>query len=332
MADPITREQVERAIEAARAEGSMQLDEALLEWYERSPSYVREAWRVPGWEAFRAALTRWRDELAAAEPVRRVARWDASHVAYALAPPYETEQRDIGRGDHTNGRTVATPDREKAIAWGYEIEGGPEPTPAEDSPERLRERRERLGWSLDEARDAIMVLSGAQGMWWLSKDVAACEAPGPQGSRHVRYAAALSAEEARLAKLAAERDAHAVPRLGWLEPERPAPRFKVGDWAADDRGEHGQISRAEWSATQVQWRYVMGSVDYPERDLEPTCAPVVTVPQSVVKQHLGIECQWDPGDDHVTLVEPDRGVGLPASLALLRAMLEAIDAQQGGAS
>lgn len=60
---------------------------------------------------------RWRDELAAAETVRRVARWDAELEAYALTPI------------HDDGAlmTHAVEDAAKARDWGYEIEGGPEP-------------------------------------------------------------------------------------------------------------------------------------------------------------------------------------------------------------
>jgi hypothetical protein len=75
MADPITREQVERAIVAARV-GTVYLSDFLgpgINWSLHAPDYVCRLWisppRPPQAEHI-AALTRWRDELAAA---RRVA-------------------------------------------------------------------------------------------------------------------------------------------------------------------------------------------------------------------------------------------------------------------
>lgn len=149
---PITREQVERAIDAAYDCNAQGVNAALgAFWYEREdiPADVRDGWRQVGYLGLRIALTRWHAELAAAEPARRVARWDAELEAYALTPI------------HDDGAlmTHAVEDAAKARDWGYEIEGGPEPVrdwksdraiaaiwptpkPAEDSPERLRERRE----------------------------------------------------------------------------------------------------------------------------------------------------------------------------------------------
>lgn len=198
---PITREQVERAIDAAYDCNAQGVNAALgAFWYEREdiPADVRDGWRQVGYLGLRIALTRWRDELAAAEPARRVARWDAELEAYALTPI------------HDDGAlmTHAVEDAAKARDWGYEIEGGPEPV---------------RDWKSDRAIAAI----------WPT----------------------------------------------------PGHAFEVVD-----------------------------------------------VPQPIVKRCGGVEAQWDLGEDHVTLVEPARGVGLPAPLALLRAMLAAIDAQQGGAS
>lgn len=274
---------------------------------------------------------------------------------------------------------------------GWRGEPGATPDPIDDSsPERLRERREALGLSMAEA--ATIVRTTAPGFHpvvstplgfgeWDETSIHYCESPRALLTvRQLdldRYAAALSAEEARRAKMAAERDAHAVPRLDWLEPAsppahevvdvppepwharlvrlaqvaqdtskacaeteaafkvadaerertrlvraaareachaarkalteattaraildaqqpardrmppgepklldaeptRPEPRFKVGDWAADNEtGARGIISRAEWSATQAQWRYDMGSVDYPESHLTPALDPAL---------------------------------------------------------
>ena len=145
----------------------------------------------------------------------RVARWDAALGHYVLTPPITSDYR-------------ATTDPYAAIAWGYEIEGGPASAPAEDSPERLRERREALGWTLEEAAEKAR---------WHIDDIHALEGVCPVRTgvcgrcplARVDYAAALSAEEERLA-------AKASPGLTGIpcgvrnaEPERPAPRLKVGD-------------------------------------------------------------------------------------------------------
>ena len=145
-----------------------------------------------------AALTRWHAELAAAEPVRRVARWDADLDAYALTPI------------HDDGAlmTHAVEDAAQAIAWGYEIEGGPEPID-DSSPERLRERREALGLSRRSMADMVPHTSICMDKYathWHPEDVRRCEevpdAPAIYAQHRARYAAALSAAEAeRAAKL-----------------------------------------------------------------------------------------------------------------------------------
>jgi hypothetical protein len=118
----ITREQVERAIDACeRGQGGIVIDvlgTPQVHWQQRVPSYVRDAWVEGGLLGCVAALTRWRDELAAAEPVRRVARWSEADGLYRLDPPHEYQ---IGDGD-CRAYLVS---RVQAIAWGYEIEGSP---------------------------------------------------------------------------------------------------------------------------------------------------------------------------------------------------------------
>ena len=116
---PITREQVERAIAKPR---NIDYRELPPGWRELAPDYVIAAEAADDWDAEHAALTRWRDELTAAEPVRRVARWDAELEAYALTPI------------HDDGAlmTHAVEDAAKARDWGYEIEGGPERRAAEE--------------------------------------------------------------------------------------------------------------------------------------------------------------------------------------------------------
>jgi len=342
---PITREQVERAIAGCQRESLQAVADALggSWWVKHAPQDVRDAWHGDGsgWgtaqaERLEAALTRWRDELAAAETPRKVARWDG--MAYALDPHHVIGEAHIVRET-----------REEAIAWGYEIEGGPEPVrdwksdraiaaiwptpkPAEDSPERLRERREALGWTT--------AYAGHWVAWFDHTDVERAECGRGVPAFVARYAAALSAEEARLAAEGADR---VIAAIG-----RPAPRFKVGDRVTSGLGGPWKIGRVEWGrlvpeADCDEWVYhhASGNVSACESVLalawtptpaSPPAPEVVDVPQPIVKRCGGVEAQWDLGEDHVTLVEPARGVGLPAPLALLRAMLAAIDAQQGGAS
>lgn len=357
---PITREQVERAIDAAYDCNAQGVNAALgAFWYEREdiPADVRDGWRQVGYLGLRIALTRWHAELAAAEPVRRVARWDAYALAYAAK--------------NADGAVHYYQHADQAKADGYEIEGGPEPVrdwksdraiaaiwpiqPAEDSPERLRERREGIPWTLNEAAAAVSKTpSNLIGVCipWQAADVSLCEGKSFAGPAYAQcralYAAALSAEEARRAAKAKPVDIGYVPTDRERYPERPAPRFKVGDRVTSGLGGPWKIGRVEWGrlvpeADCDEWVYhhASGNVSACESVLalawtptpaSPPAPEVVDVPQPIVKRCGGVEAQWDLGEDHVTLVEPARGVGLPAPLALLRAMLAAIDAQQGGAS
>jgi hypothetical protein len=77
-----------------------------------------------------------------------------------------------------------------------------------------------------------------------------------------------------------------------------------------------------------------GSSTWASEHLEPASPPapeVVDVPQPIVKRLRSAEAQWCRGET-VMRIEVDESGYVYAPLALLRAMLEAIDAQQGGAS
>ena len=345
---------------------------------------LREAADVANFALMVADVTEWRIGskralVAAAEPVRRVARWvPQDGVQFVLSPPYM----------NADGEKWYVTTREQAIAWGYEIEGGPEPVapklspcpdcggprtdmdehdawcddcwgkrcqPAEDSPERLRERRDALGLSDQWARDVLGPAIPGAGLTDAtdcqeSKNDRLSAAEGraldrgkvPYTSKSVEalrqaYAAALSAEESARA---ADRQA-SVARCTPPEPERPAPRFKVGDWVRHC------MCVTPWPVDQVKWSHgqwwchapvgphAFGLGGYRESDLEPASPPapeVVDVPQPVVKRcacpdiHDAVEATWQPGEPYLTVTH----TAVP--LALLRAMLEAIDAQQGGAS
>lgn len=357
---PITREQVERAIDAAYDCNAQGVNAALgAFWYEREdiPADVRDGWRQVGYLGLRIALTRWRDELAAAEPVRRVARWDGeSH--WELSPAHTL----------SNMTVVTACDRAQAIAWGYTIEGGPEPVrdwksdraiaaiwpiqPAEDSPERLRERREALVLSRRSMADLVPHTSICMdnvpeyATHWHPEDIRRCEevpdAPAVYAQHRARYAAALSAEEARLAAEGADR---VIAAIG-----RPAPRFKVGDRVTSGLGGPWKIGRVEWGrlvpeADCDEWVYhhASGNVSACESVLalawtptpaSPPAPEVVDVPQPLVKRCGGVEASWGPGRLDVITLEEINGDDEPfdVPIALLRAMLAAIDAQQGGAS
>ncbi len=180
MADPITAEQVARAIEAARSdEGGISDALGGWQWDKRAPDYVRVAWGKPSLPDFIAALTRWHAELVAAETPRKA--------------------------------------------------------PDDTAPERLRERREALGWNQTWAAEDINRLHGFTEDPWGWRCVASCEEGSASAIDRARYAAALSAAEAeRAAKpdhLAyADSPVWDDGPLPTPTPERPAPRFKVGDW------------------------------------------------------------------------------------------------------
>lgn len=182
----ITREQVERAIEHGKNTHALRMaDHFGLNWSADVPEYVRDAFWRDGAGAFKAllaALTRWRDSLPET-PARKVARWDVED-GYVLAPPHVLNDGKLWH--------MATPDQ--AIAWGYEIEGGP----ADDAgPERLKARREALGLSLAEMAH---VIAKCEGEPWEAADVKACEEHTVIPGSLDAYAAALTAEEQRRAQ------------------------------------------------------------------------------------------------------------------------------------
>ena len=144
MADPITAEQVARAIEAARSdEGGISDALGGWQWDKRAPDYVRVAWGKPSLPDFIAALTRWHAELVAAETPRKA--------------------------------------------------------PDDTAPERLRERREALGWNQTWAAEDINRLHGFTEDPWGWRCVASCEEGSASAIDRARYAAALSAAEAERA-------------------------------------------------------------------------------------------------------------------------------------
>lgn len=121
MTDPITREQVERAIDQAVTDHFviMPMHFGGDAWRDAIPDHVRSGYDV-SFDALVRALTRWRDELVAAETPRKVARWDARVGVYALNPLYAHDSDLDGLGVQRSAT------RGEAIAWGYTIEGGPE--------------------------------------------------------------------------------------------------------------------------------------------------------------------------------------------------------------
>ena len=293
MADPITAEQVARAIEAARSdEGGISDALGGWQWDKRAPDYVRVAWGKPSLPDFIAALTRWRDELVEAE-----------------------------RLDDT-------------------------------APERLRERREALGWSRRDMANMVLYRSVCMdnvpeyANCWHPEDVRRCEevpdAPAVYAQHRARYAAALSAEEERLgAQLLADEEARA--EAFHSVPERPAPRFKVGDWARD-RDTVFRVAEMHWDDDRWYARPVAGVRDgIAEYSLQPASPPapeVVDVPQPIAKRVSGVMVDGRDEDQYALWVRGESVIALTfvrndsadshesVSIPLLRAMLDAIDAQQ----
>lgn len=261
MTDPITREQVERAIRC-----------------------VEHATGEP--------------ELVAAETPRKVARWDARVGVLAKADPerpaprfkvgdLDPELRETARqmvaalrlGSFVPSGYVALPGAaewrvsdhspEADARWADQLDallGEPATPPAPevvDVPQPLVIRKRLAGsehsaaWSSDEP-DVVTLYIGGAG----------------EDAPLALLRAMLAAIDAQDRMVAIK--GHHARWDAQLAPTRPEPRYKVGDWAADNEtGARGIISRAEWSATQAQWRYDMGSVDYPESHLTPAIDPAL---------------------------------------------------------
>ena len=169
---------------------------------------------------------------------------------------------------------------------GYAIEGGPEPKPAEDSPERLRERREALGWHRARAADGMPLL-------WHDIERLETGRTDEDAADRARYAAALSAAEA----------------------ERAAKSDHLA-YADSPVWDDGPLPRPALLAVPAS----------------PPAPEVVDVPQPIVKRCGMVEATYYPHAADVVTVELDDVPDvIDAPIAILRAMLEAIDAQQGGA-
>ena len=291
MTDPITREQVERAIDQAVTGHFviMPMHFGGDAWRDAIPDHVRSGYDV-SFDALVRALTRWRDELAAAEPARPEPAEDSPERLPATCG-------DCKHYDGDRLCNAAAPKR--TFTWGGYVP--PDYCPlrvlknANSSPERLRERREALGLSRRDMANLVLHRSICMNNvpeyanCWHPEDVRRCEevpdAPAIYAQHRARYAAALSAAEAERAA-------------------KPDPLAYADSPAWDD-----------------------GPMPKPERAPE-----VVDVPQPTVKRcacpdiHDDVEAEWRPGEPYLTVTHTT------VPLALLRAMLEAIDAQQGGAS
>jgi len=340
---PITREQVARAIDAAYDCNAQGVNAALgAFWYEREdiPADVRDGWRQVGYLGLRIALTRWRDELAAAEPARPEPAEDSPERLPATCG-------DCKHYDGDRLCNAAAPKR--TFTWGGYVP--PDYCPlrvlknANSSPERLRERREALGLSRRDMANLVLHRSICMdnvpeyANCWHPEDVRRCEevpdAPAIYAQHRARYAAALSAAEAERPDkpdhLAyADSPVWDDGPLPTPTPERPAPRFKVGDWARD-RDTVFRVAEMHWDDDRWYARPVAGVRDgIAEYSLQPASPPapeVVDVPQPIVKRcacpdvHDDVEAEWRPGEPYLTVTHTT------VPLALLRAMIEAIDAQ-----
>lgn len=256
----ITRKQIERAI-AAHDIDKGGISEALggWGWDAKAPDYVREKWRSVDRKGFGAALARWRDSLP-------VARWDAERQRYILTPPattshqynpstadreqaiawgYTIEPADPvftgrptpghafvpGSAEHGHEHQCAAPEPDGMRQCGYPEAAHEQP--AEDSPERLKARREALGWTPQDAADAVSKipsrLTGRPVPWRLN-DVMITESEHADEYAQCRahYAAALSAAEAEARRAAkpdplAYTDSPAFDEPAYSTLRQPAP-------------------------------------------------------------------------------------------------------------
>lgn len=235
----ITREQIDKAIKAAMIGHVYLSDflGPGINWRLHAPDYVCRLWISPPrppQEEHIAALTRWRDSL----PVSKVARWDAEHLDYELSPPmeweedwgtrkqYKTHSRNDARawGYTIEGGPAEDSPEEFAglvsadvmkraeanmVAWHAAPDSARQEAAqfhpdaidpvAEDSPERLKARREALGLSLTQAAN----LPGLEP--FTAFDLQMWEAVTKPSCTARAYAAALSAEERWRAVIAGRR-------------------------------------------------------------------------------------------------------------------------------
>ena len=225
MTDPITREQVERAIDQAVTGHFviMPMHFGGDAWRDAIPDHVRSGYDV-SFDALVRALTRWRDELAAAEPARPEPAEDSPERLPATCG-------DCKHYDGDRLCNAAAPKR--TFTWGSYVP--PDYCPlrvlknANSSPERLRERREALGLSRRDMANLVLHRSICMNNvpeyanCWHPEDVRRCEevpdAPAIYAQHRARYAAALSAAEAERAAAAINAD----PSSPFVARVVPAP-------------------------------------------------------------------------------------------------------------
>jgi hypothetical protein len=261
---PITREQVERAIDQAVTGHfvimPMHFGDA---WRDAIPDHVRSGYDV-SFDALVRALTRWRDELAAAEPARPEPAEDSPERLPATCG-------DCKHYDGDRLCNAAAPKR--TFTWGGYVP--PDYCPlrvlknANSSPERLRERREALGLSRRDMANLVLHRSICMNNvpeyanCWHPEDVRRCEevpdAPAIYAQHRARYAAALSAAEAERAAPALDPLAYA-DSPAWDEPpvRKPAPEV----------------------------------VDVPQPTVKRCACPDI---------HDDVEAEWRPGEPYLTV-------------------------------
>lgn len=341
----ITAEQVERAIAKPR---NIDYRELPPGWRELAPDYVIAAEAADDWDAEHAALTRWRDSL----PVAKVARWDAEHLDYELSPPMEWEE------DWGTRKQYKTHSRDDARAWGYTIEGEPErPAPrfkVVDLDPALHEtalaatRMLHCGkWPLSLPRvgelpgfDAWNTGPLTTPDWIAQLELLAEPAPPapepvcPEGvytterhdpSRGPETVIRWSSEETELFVGYRETEDDVKAARFYLE----LVTYRARQHAEGDRQRKLDAVRAAEEALEKA-HTVCEAAHTSYREAE-----VVDVPQPriVVKRCDEVEAEWTSADATILIVTHDAlddAIFVP--IALLRAMLEAIDAQQGGAS
>ena len=331
------------------------------------PRQVVEAWSAIPFNDDRmtAALTRWHAELVAAETQRKapddtaperlrerrealgLSREDVAVSSgiplwYGIGLVEEYTGQDDVRARYAAALTAEERRRAQGAKPAPEVVDVPQPEPWHARLVRLAQ----------EAQDASRACADAEAAFTKAdaeRETARKARAAAREACHVKRQALTAATTAAAIVEAAQQTAPA--------PTRPEPRYKVGDWVRVTVG--GTVRPTRGIVYQIaEIEDVFGTLYYREKSgaatggeswaatvLTPALDPalhetapateVVDVPQEpqpIVKRCGEVGARWDRGDTLRIYDNGDRPTQLDAPLLLLRAMLAAIDAQQGGAS
>ena len=138
----------------------------------------------------------------------------------------------------------------------------PQPEPWYARLVRLAQEAQSAGQACAEAEAAFKVADAEREKVRLARAAA----------RDACHAARKALTEATTARAIVE----AAQRPASVQPTRPEPRYKVGDWVRDGDGTARLVVEApQWSRIQGQWRYLMASWSYSESELTPAIDPAL---------------------------------------------------------